>query len=171
MFFYDNLSSLRATKKPLEEELEQLKKAPGSKIWPVKDRQPKTELDPSSKEFIPKSLRATKSTYRNSQDGSPWPESRKASGISPPPGLSRSKKIANIWGVDGASGLGEPKDSRWDSFRDDTFNSNLNSKLRNRAFPSDRYSVLMPQPDSEKPRHSEVSTDVCTDVCYFVCLV
>ena len=153
MFFYDNLSSLRATKKPFEEDLEQLRKAPGTRIWPIKDRHSKSELDPSSKEFIPKSQRRVRMPFRG-RDEPVWPESRKTETINPPPGL---KKFADIWSFENA-GIRDThqREHGWNSFRDDTLKADLASKLRNRPFTSERYSVLMPQQDAEKPRHSEV---------------
>eukprot|EP00795_Rhopilema_esculentum_P000911 gene911-10667_t len=158
MFFYDNLSSLRATKQTPDEELEQLKKAPGTKIWTQKGKQPKSDLDPSSKEFIPKSqMKApVKMPFRDRPEHRlSWLESRKSGRINPPPGL---KKIADIWGFDNITtrDSSQSRENGWNSFKDDQLKPDLGNKLRNRAYPSDRYSVLMPQQDSEKPRHSEL---------------
>lgn len=156
MFFYDNLSSLRATKKPIEEDLEQFRKAPGSKIWPLNDRQAKSELDPSSKEFIPKSQRRMRVPVRDRHDAPGWPESRKPETINPPPGLTRAK-ISNIWSFE-KPGIREPhqRENGWNSFRDDTMKADLISKIRSRPFSSGPYGIFAPQEDSEKPRHSEV---------------
>ncbi len=158
MFYYDNLSSLRATKKPMMEELEHLRKAPGAKLWPTKDRS-KTELDPASKEFVPKSMRRSKAVFLNGSSSPTWPENRKTGVIQPPPGLTRSARISDIWGVDNASLNGDNSDRQgWDSFQDDTFKNELTAKLRHRSFNSDRYSVLMPQPNSNNQNQPDVST-------------
>lgn len=156
MFYYDNLSSLRATRKQSEDDLDQLRKAPGTKIWPMSERQARSELDPSSKEFIPKSQRRVRMPYR---DTSAWLDSGKPEAISPPPGLSRSKMISDIWNFEGRQP--HQRESGWNSFRDDTFKADLTSKIRNKPLTSAYYSSLVPQHNSEKPRHSEVCFSTC----------
>lgn len=95
--------------------------------------------------------------YRARHDSPTWPDSRKPEAINPPPGLSRSKKIADIWSFgNGVLRDSQQRERGWNSFRDDTLRADLASKLRTRPFASERYGVLVPHQDSEKPRHSEV---------------
>jgi len=153
MFFYDNLSSLRATRKQIDDDMDQLRKAPGTKIWPMKERHSRSELNPSSEEFIPKSQRRIRMPYRE-RDATGWHENRKPDVITPPPGLSRSKMISDIWNFEGRQS--HQRENGWNSFRDDTFKADLTNKIRNKPFTPDYYGVLLPQLNSDKPRHSEL---------------
>ena len=153
MFYYDNLSSLRATRKQVEDDMDHLRKAPGTKLWPMKERQSRSELDPSSKEFIPKSQRRMRMPFRD-RDTTGWADHRKPETITPPPGLTRSKKISDIWNFENRQP--HQRENGWNSFRDDTFKADLTSKIRNKPFTPEYYSVLMPQRNPDKPRHSEV---------------
>ena len=150
MFYYDHLRSLRETKKTMKDDQDSLRKAPGTKPWSSKKKPTmKSNLDPDSAEFIPRSLQSKPSNdvIINSSGEPVWPIGTKSKAIRPPPGLSRTKKIADIWGVDDmVIGSGSAAGYDLDLAKLEKPNGTLFSGFGEQ----DRYSSLIPQTSADK---------------------
>lgn len=120
MFYYDNLTSLRASKQNTRD-LEPIDtKAPGSGVKKVPVEPPvvsSSTLSPDSAEFVPLSQRLNKAVGSNPKKDNSWAtvDDSALEHLRPPPGLSRSSQ--NIWGLDSlvSSPQMKEKDTKWDS--------------------------------------------------------
>lgn len=107
MFFYDNLSSLRASKntaknEKVESQREQMTRSSR------KDQNFSSTLSPEVPEFVPASQRINKAPGSNLRKDNSWAtvDDSALEYLRPPPGLTKPTR-RSIWGLD------EGKEDRW----------------------------------------------------------
>lgn len=133
MFFYDNLSSLRASKKPSHprpRELERAASSPNSFGF-------SSNLSPEVPEFVPASQRMNKAPGSKVKKDTSWAtvDDSALEYLRPPPGLTKPN-ASSIWGVDSA-----PRTSSADTWSETPLFSD---------FKTDSYSSLLGGPRSPK---------------------
>ena len=114
MFYYDNLSTLRASKQPAPEDD---CRAPGSK--PRKQNVTNSTLSPDSAEFIPASLR-NKAPGSNMKKDTSWAaDDSVIENLRPPPGFTRPAR--SIWGEDSKLAKNRDTDDFWSENKSSLF--------------------------------------------------
>jgi len=95
MFYYDNLSSLRATKKPRPKELERTSSTPNTRCGFS------SNLSPEVPEFVPAAQRVSKAPGSNAKKDTSWAsvDDSALEYLRPPPGLTKPS-ARSIWGLE-----------------------------------------------------------------------
>lgn len=138
MFYYDNLSSLRASKKPSHSrprELERTASSPSASGF-------SSTLSPEVPEFVPAAQRINKAPGSNVKKDTSWAtvDDSALEYLRPPPGLTKpsAKPSASIWGLDSASTRTSSADtwskpSLFSDFKTDSYSSLLGSQRQSKT--------------------------------------
>ena len=138
MFYYDNLSSLRASKKPSHPRPRELERTASSPTSSGFSSNFSSNLSPEVPEFVPAAQRINKAPGSNVKKDTSWAtvDDSALEYLRPPPGLTKPS-TQNIWGLDSAPRTSSvdtwSKPSLFSDFKTDSYSSLLGSQRKSKT--------------------------------------